>query len=339
MKLSDLAKPFHADEVEWRVQQSGMSGPKPWARVLCYVQARAVMNRLDEVCGPENWRVSYTHLESGVMCHLSIRCFGVDMVDPPNWVEKSDGASETQVEAFKGGISSALKRAASVWGIGRYLYKLPTGFAVCSTDTKHYPNYAKIKDGKEFSWKTPELPSWALPDKDVKSPAKAPASDSGPRSKLPLPKRPDVEILSDAQLKKIHILRREIKVSEEAYRSVLLGEYGVESTKDLPKNAASHLIDRLARRRKAQLEGESKGAFGDTDETTRMGKLRESALGFMKGITKMATPPGAKAEALTAADLPVDFAELDVLLAVMTDEKELEQIVIKLEAVVAALAF
>ena len=41
-------------------------------------------------------------------------------------------------------VSSALKRAASVWGIGRYLYKLPVGWAECSDDKKKYQKGIKV---------------------------------------------------------------------------------------------------------------------------------------------------------------------------------------------------
>lgn len=162
MDLKKLAEPFPADDIEWRIQSSGLSGGNPWARVLAYVTARAIMARLDKVVGPENWRPRYTYEGGGVMCHLSINIR--PDADYQRWVEKSDGAEQTDIEKFKGGISSALKRAASIWGIGRYLYKLESGFAECDKNTKKYPNYGKTKDGVAFSWKPPDLPPWALPD-------------------------------------------------------------------------------------------------------------------------------------------------------------------------------
>lgn len=349
MELSDLAKPFHADEYEWRIQRSGITSGKPWAMMLCYVTARAVMDRFDEVCGVENWKVRHDHVAGGVMAYIAV---WID--DRDEWVEKSDGSDESKVEAFKGSISGALKRAAVVWGCGRLLYKLPSTFLPdkhLSTDKRLFPNRAQI-GGKDYSWKAPELPSWALPAKDVKSPANPPTGDSGGKSAaaqtweargpddVARMKSPDVALLSDAQLKKIHILRREIEVSEEAYRSVLLGEYGVESTKDLPMNAASHLIDRLAKRRRTQLENEAKKAFGDRDEATRMSKLEKSALGFLKGINNMDNVSLNDLEtALEAEGLPRVLNETRKMVLTSEDEKELEQIVIKLEAVVAALAF
>ena len=107
------------------------------------------------MCGPENWYPTYEHLNGGVICTLSIRVDG-------KWVSKQDGAQETQVEPFKGGISAALKRAASVWGIGRYLYELPTSFV---TLTEKKTNDANIitHNRKKYYWLPPELPKKFIP--------------------------------------------------------------------------------------------------------------------------------------------------------------------------------
>jgi hypothetical protein len=162
INFEDLRKPFDEHEIEWRISQSGKSGEKIWAKCLAYVQARAIMDRLDGVCGPENWRCSYAFIgqgqakETGVICYLDIKC-------DDSWVSKEDGAEQTDFEAFKGGISSALKRAAVTWGIGRYLYGLETGFAkVVNKDTKG-AKYAKTQAGDGFWWLPPALPAWALP--------------------------------------------------------------------------------------------------------------------------------------------------------------------------------
>ena len=40
------------------------------------------------------------------------------------WVWKANGAGDSDIEAEKGALSDALKRAAVVWGVGRYLYSL-----------------------------------------------------------------------------------------------------------------------------------------------------------------------------------------------------------------------
>lgn len=158
MELERLDEPFAASDIEWRVQQSGKTGQgKVYAMVLAYVTNRAIMNRLDEVCGKGFWRNEYQPAPcGGVMCGISIKFDG-------EWITKWDAAENTQVEAVKGGMSGAMKRAAVQWGIGRYLYNLEEGFAQTSTEKNYAWNRAKLKDGSIFWWAPPALPSWALP--------------------------------------------------------------------------------------------------------------------------------------------------------------------------------
>lgn len=150
-----LKAPFPEGDIQWRVQQCGWKGQQPWALVLAYVDARAIMDRLDGVCGISGWSDSYRRTEGGVMCTLSLYMDGV-------WVSREDGADETDIEPYKGGISKALVRAAVKFGIGRYLYHLPVTFAETSTEKQKGWNRAKA-DGGGFYWKTPKLPAWALP--------------------------------------------------------------------------------------------------------------------------------------------------------------------------------
>ena len=157
--MEQLTKPFPEKDIEWRVQSNGWSGDKPWAMVLAYVTARAIQDRLDEVFGAFNWKDEYKHITGGVLCSISIKD------NNGEWVSKQDGSPETQVEAFKGGISKAMVRCAVKWGIGRYLYKLPITFAECSaTPQKGWNKQYDSKTKKTFYWKTPLLPAMFLPD-------------------------------------------------------------------------------------------------------------------------------------------------------------------------------
>jgi len=157
IELSKLADVFNPVDIEWRVQNSGIKNDKPWAMVLAYVTNRAIMDRLDDVCGPENWSNEFREGPGGgVICGISVKC-GAE------WVCKWDGADKTQIEAVKGGLSGAMKRAGVQWGIGRYLYNLDATFAKCDLNTNKYPNKAKDKSGTWFSWQTPTLPKWAVP--------------------------------------------------------------------------------------------------------------------------------------------------------------------------------
>ena len=151
-KLKDF---FSASDLEWLPKncKKNKSGEYQ-VLVLPYMNRGAVMNRLDAVCGPENWQDDYcAGPNGGVMCRLSIRING-------EWITKCDGAENTNIESVKGGISDAFKRAATKWGIGRYLARLPRMFGIVhqggSEYTKYYPK------GGDLEWVNFDIPSLPL---------------------------------------------------------------------------------------------------------------------------------------------------------------------------------
>ena len=119
--LDQLAAPFDPDDVEWKPGATTRDKKKGLA--MAYLTSRAIQDRLDAVCGPAGWRNEFVPGPAGgVLCGLSVRVTYAD--GTAAWVTKWDGADNTDVEAVKGGLSSAMKRAAVLWGIGRYLYQL-----------------------------------------------------------------------------------------------------------------------------------------------------------------------------------------------------------------------
>ncbi len=121
--MKKLMKPFHPDRHSYRVTGTFRTREgRNMGVAAFYISSRDVMDRLDAVVGPENWRDEYEVLAPGVMkCVLYLRIGG-------EWVGKSDvgtGNIENPENGWKGAASDALKRAAVKWGIGRYLYALP----------------------------------------------------------------------------------------------------------------------------------------------------------------------------------------------------------------------
>ena len=116
--FDELCRPFASEEIEWRIGNT--KADKTEAMALAYMNARAVMDRLDGVCGPDGWQCNYTPLPGhpSIICNLGVRMPSGD------WIWKSDGAGASDIEAEKGMMSDALKRAAVRWGVGRYLYEL-----------------------------------------------------------------------------------------------------------------------------------------------------------------------------------------------------------------------
>lgn len=167
MNLKELSKPFPAADIEWRIGQGGVKqNGDVWATALAYVTNRAIMDRLDEVCGPENWQNEYKASPSGgVLCGISIYIEDRGIGD--RWVTKWDGAENTEIESVKGGLSGSMKRSGVQWGIGRYLYDLPMGWAnIVQQGTKNALK-GQVKDKSKkahyFHWLPPQLPTWALP--------------------------------------------------------------------------------------------------------------------------------------------------------------------------------
>jgi hypothetical protein len=117
-----LCEPFPIEEISWRVgptNEKRKTAEEPFrGQPLCYVDARTVMDRLDSVCGFDGWQCNYTPgTGASIVCNIGIRIAG-------DWLWKADGAGATDMEADKGALSDAFKRAAVRWGIGRYLYEV-----------------------------------------------------------------------------------------------------------------------------------------------------------------------------------------------------------------------
>lgn len=186
--MEQLRAPFAPEDIDWRVGQTTRNGEKVSA--LAYLTSRAVQQRLDDVFGPFGWATKYVKgPDGGVVCELS--CKGPD----GQWVTKSDGSPNTDIEAVKGGLSSALKRAAVHWGIGRYLYDLPMVW--CQLKPKGQI-YHRSKSGQGMYWDPPKLPAWALPKKAGAPAATKPNQETGMDEwREAIESAPSVEVLMD----------------------------------------------------------------------------------------------------------------------------------------------
>lgn len=178
--LRKLSEPFPAEDIEWFIGVTTQDKTRGLA--IPFITNRAVQERLDEVCGPDGWRNEYEALgereiyekneykgkKTSQLCGISIWS-----EERKEWITKWDGAEESDIEAIKGSLSSAMKRAAVQWGIGRYLYYLESPWVEIEPQGRSYrikPNQAIV------------LPGWALPGGTGKPGARD-------------PKRPTVEII------------------------------------------------------------------------------------------------------------------------------------------------
>jgi hypothetical protein len=159
--LNKLQEPFDPFDIEWRIQQSGDSNGNKWGMVLAYITNRAIMERLDEVFGVGGWQNEYQPMpDGGIIC-------GIKAKVGDEWIIKYDGADKTAIEATKGGLSNAMKRAGVQWGIGRYLYRLDTTFVKLVPGRPENDNqiHAYV-DKAHYHFERPKLPNFALPQGD-----------------------------------------------------------------------------------------------------------------------------------------------------------------------------
>ena len=131
----ELFAPFNPEELSEVPARGGK-------KMLTYIDKRALSNRLDSVCGPDGWDVSYEATARGYKCRIGILV--PTQGEASVWHYKEDGAGFEEMGSKnretgefeydvdndeKSGYTNAFRRAAQdAWGIGRYLYRkgIPT---------------------------------------------------------------------------------------------------------------------------------------------------------------------------------------------------------------------
>ena len=141
--MAALKNPFDPKIIHWRVGSTNRD--KTSGIALAYIDARDAEKRLDDVMGL-NWANRYPF--EG--------CCDIGLKIDNEWIWRSNGAGPTDIEGEKGRYSDAFKRAATMWGVGRYLYYLPTVWVPLTPQGKSHVIKAP-----------PKLPNWALP-RDIK---------------------------------------------------------------------------------------------------------------------------------------------------------------------------
>ena len=124
-----LRAPLSAKLISWRVGRKATGDTM--GQALPYITPRVIQNMLDEIVGPENWRNSFlaNTLGTGMASVVAI----IELRLNGEWIAKSDaaqvdsfkedGQNNSKEIAIKGAYSDAFKRAAVMWGLGRYLYE------------------------------------------------------------------------------------------------------------------------------------------------------------------------------------------------------------------------
>jgi hypothetical protein len=168
--MKALAAPFEPSEVKFK--PAVVSGNR--ALALAYVDARVIQDRLDEVLGVVGWQDDYECLPDGsVVCRLRIRVGG-------EWLTKVDvgGPSEQPDEGDrrKAAFSDALKRAAVKFGVGRYLYRLPSQWVDYDPHKRQFVKPPRVPESALPVRAEPKAGQPATPSPAKKQPAARPAA-------------------------------------------------------------------------------------------------------------------------------------------------------------------
>jgi len=121
---------------KWRVQS--FSKQKPMATCVAYIDARDVMDRLDEIC-IYGWERLHTEFKNHLYAGISI------VMPNGEKLTRWDCGVESNTDAEKGEASDSFKRAAVNWGIGRFLYDLGMEY-VTANEAKTNGNYPYCVD-------------------------------------------------------------------------------------------------------------------------------------------------------------------------------------------------
>jgi hypothetical protein len=132
--LNELRKPFHPSQVTWR--PGAVNSDQTRALGLAYADLRAYQNRLDEICGL-NWSVSYTPWGDRIICHLTINGVTRSSTGEPDAQSERSEIAGTATEA------QAFKRACAMFGLGRYLYHLPSVWVEYGRENRYFTEKGK----------------------------------------------------------------------------------------------------------------------------------------------------------------------------------------------------
>jgi len=195
---AQLKNPIDPKFVKCRVGATSKDKSKGIA--LFYLDAREVEKVLDNVVGPENWATNLTPITSpqgfhGFTCSLTI------YMPDGKMVTKTDAGEASKTSPIKGAASDALKRAAVLFGVGRYLYYIPN-------------QWYKLNEFGKFE-EEPKLPSWAYPNKNLEDWEEVAIKEYDPSKDVDLDTLADADfvdeesrkILKDAQAKRNEIIK------------------------------------------------------------------------------------------------------------------------------------
>ena len=138
--LERLSEPFPESEIGWKAQ--AFNQDKTRALAVPHITARHVMNRLDEVVGPANWTTDFEFIPGIKAAKVMLTVLGITKSDIGFVAGRETGVDDDA--AIKGSVSDGLKRAAVLFGIGRYLYETERQWVGWDSRTRQFSEQPKL---------------------------------------------------------------------------------------------------------------------------------------------------------------------------------------------------
>lgn len=167
--IAQLEEPFDPELIYFKPQ--AINKAKDSAVAAAYADPRAYSDRLNEVVGPDKWSVQYavttispiagTRDSNGKIEWkdkftykgkvMVVATLSIEGVGQNSGTGESDAVDENAITSAE---AQAFKRAATRFGLGRYLYDLPKN------------QWVPYDDSSRRITKPPQLPDWAIPKKN-----------------------------------------------------------------------------------------------------------------------------------------------------------------------------
>ena len=130
---AEMAAPFPIEAISWKPQV--LTKAKDKAMVATYGDMREYQRRLDLHCGVQGWEVRYEPWgDNKLIAVLTITVDGLAVTKSATG-EYSDGGGRDAPEGTAA-EAQAMKRACAQFGLGRYLYELPTSWVAFDDQKK-----------------------------------------------------------------------------------------------------------------------------------------------------------------------------------------------------------
>ena len=275
--VSALEVPFDPSQIEWRVMNTTKGQQPARGQVVPYADQRAYTDRLNALFTPAGWTRKYViHTSANfersgdqkivakvlVTCELTIFGLGSHSATGEEWADDQNAGTSAEAQSFK--------RAASCFGLGRYLYYF-TGTWV-DLDERKRPKTV------------PQLAGWATPAGwreglrprcvgEPKASVQAPAGNGGSGRHTGNGSAVDGQVLREIE-------GMEKTVGKRMYRGVLKSVARVWNPKDIQEKAIQEKVlahlqaaERGLRRAEAAREKAGLAAFAKV-----LGSLRLSSL-------------------------------------------------------------